>query len=92
MITCNNQMKQLFGEYAGNPQKISNKDMKEAWMEVNHSVMVVGWGEDLKKNKYWIIRNSYGPNYADNGNFKVERGKNCLGVESEFTTYDVELF
>lgn len=32
-----------------------------AWMNLNHSVVITGWGVDPKTNtKYWVVRNSYG--------------------------------
>jgi C1A family cysteine protease len=48
-----------------NPQysdKSINDKGKVSWMDMNHSVVIVGWGKDKKTNtKYWIVRNSYGP-------------------------------
>jgi hypothetical protein len=38
--------------------------------------------------KYWIIRNSYGPNWGDNGDFLIERGTNFGAIEGETTGYD----
>mgnify|MGYP006187779897 FL=1 len=51
---------------------------------MNHSVVIVGWGADKKtKTKYWIVRNSYGPNWGMKGDFLVERGNNDFGMEVE---------
>ena len=33
--------------------------------------------------KYWIVRNSYGPNWGESGNFRVRRGMNDFGCEAE---------
>lgn len=61
-------------------------------MNLNHSVVIVGWGVDEKTGtKYWILRNSYGRKWGMNGDFLVRRGENDFGIESETTGYDVVL-
>ena len=53
-------------------------------MDMNHSVVIVGWGVDKKtSSKYWIVRNSYGPKWGMNGDFLVARGTNDFGMEVE---------
>jgi hypothetical protein len=53
-----------------------------------HSILIVGWGVDEKTNqKYWILRNSYGPNWGENGDFKVARGTNDFGIEAHHVSY-----
>lgn len=60
-----------------------------SWQNLNHSVTIVGWGTDPEtKDKYWIIRNSYGSTWGDHGDFMVSRGTNDFGIESETTAYD----
>lgn len=55
-----------------------------SWMDMNHSVVIVGWGHDDKTDtKYWIVRNSYGPKWGMNGDFLVKRGNNDFGMEVE---------
>jgi len=35
--------------------------MGKAWENLNHSVILLGWGQDAEnQTKYWIVRNSYG--------------------------------
>ena len=46
----------------------------KAWTKVNHSVVLLGWGEDEGGNKYWIARNSYGPGWGQMGDFMIRRG------------------
>ena len=61
-------------------------------MDMNHSVVIVGWGKDQKTGVgYWIVRNSYGDTWGMNGDFHVRRGLDDFGLESELSAYDVEL-
>jgi len=49
--------------------------------ELNHAVSIVGYGEE-NGTPYWLVRNSWGSYYGDNGFFKIIRGTNNLGIES----------
>ena len=56
---------------------------------MNHSVVMIGWGKDKESNtKYWIVRNSYGPNWGMNGDFYVKRGNNDFGMEVEQIAFE----
>ncbi|CAH8318583.1 unnamed protein product [Eruca vesicaria subsp. sativa] len=39
----------------------------------NHNVVVVGYGTTEKGEDYWIIRNSWGPNWGESGYLKLQR-------------------
>jgi len=41
--------------------------------------------------KYWIIRNSYGPSWGEGGDFMVRRGADDMGIESEQVAFEPEL-
>jgi len=46
-----------------------------------HGVVIVGWGEE-KGEKYWIVHNSWGPEWGDKGYFRIRRGTDECGIES----------
>jgi len=78
-----------------NSGEITDKDQDDygiAWQKLNHSITIIGWGvEEGTGTKYWILNNSYGPKWGNNGRFWVKRGVNEFGIESESTGYDVRL-
>ena len=51
----------------------------------NHGVSIVGWGYDeSRERQHWIIRNSWGVYWGEMGFFRIELGRNLLGVEENF--------
>ncbi len=67
-------------------EKITKKMTNPEWTKVDHSMTLVGYGEETNKDgkviKYWLLQNSWGKDWGDNGFIKFERGINLSGIES----------
>merc|ERR1712224_1048888 len=40
-----------------------------------HAVKIVGWGQDYSAGFYWIVQNSWGPSWGENGFSKIVNWK-----------------
>lgn len=45
-------------------------------LKLNHAILIVGFGTDVKGNDYYIIKNSFGVSWGENGFAKIARNKN----------------
>ena len=52
---------------------------------INHAVTLVGYGAESGKD-YWIVKNSWGANWGENGYFRIKRGSGTCGVNCYITT------
>lgn len=59
-------------------------DCGNAISDLNHAMAMVGYGEDSATGLgYWVIRNSWGAQWAEDGYMRVRRGTNVCGVEAD---------
>ena len=55
-------------------------EQKKKNFDINHAVSIVGWDRD-DEGDYWIVRNSWGVEFAYGGYFYIRTG-NILGMEA----------
>ena len=78
------------GIFITNPKNAPSQDnfhpKVKPWQFTNHAVVCVGWGESTHEGhvlKYWILKNSWGPEWGENGYFKMLKGSNLGSVENQ---------
>jgi len=53
--------------------------------DMDHAVLLVGYGTDPQNGPYWIIKNSWSTHWGDEGYVKISRVDNMCGVETSST-------
>ncbi|KAH9514130.1 hypothetical protein Btru_030358 [Bulinus truncatus] len=56
-----------------------------------HAVKIIGYGVE-DGTKYWLVANSWNPDWGDNGFFKILRGRDECGIESQIVAGDPKVF
>jgi cathepsin C len=80
--------KEDFMYYKEGIYKSGADQLHQEWQQVDHAVLLIGYGEE-QGQKYWLIQNSWGTDWGENGFFRVERGVNDSGFESIAVAADV---
>jgi cathepsin F len=62
----------MFRFYKGGIMTYNDKLCKDS--RLNHAVNIVGYGISRTGVKYWIIRNTWGPDWGEDGYLRVARG------------------
>lgn len=50
--------------------------------EVTHGVTVIGYGKTDSNVQYWIIKNSFGENWGEDGYIRIAMKDNVCGVKN----------
>ncbi len=53
---------------------------------LNHAVLLVGYGVEGETEDYWIVKNSWGVKWGENGYFRISRGDGTCGINTAVTT------
>jgi C1A family cysteine protease len=59
---------------------ITQADCAKVSQEIDHSIVVVGYGTDAVNGPFWLIKNSWSTSFANGGYINVARGINCAGL------------
>lgn len=52
-------------------------------VEIDHAIAVVGYGYDEdSKTEYWVVRNSWGTMWGEDGYFRIKMYEDNLGIET----------
>ena len=45
-------------------------------MPIDHSITIVGYGTDAAQGDYWLVKNSWGADWGENGYVRIGRSVN----------------
>ena len=76
---------QAFGAYDGG---VFNEDDPHA--QINHAVALVGWDDTQGTNGVWILRNSWGPGWGEDGYMLIEYGVCKVGYAACYVKYPLK--
>ena len=54
-----------------------------------HAVTVIGYGTDASQGDYWLVRNSWGTSWGEQGYFKMAMNKNNMCGLATWAVYPV---
>ena len=71
--------------------KVRLVDMNLSFESVDHSVVLVGYGEE-NGVKYWIGMNTWGKEWGEGGYFRIVRGENEQSIETMGDYFNIEVY
>lgn len=74
----------LFSFFRRSPKGVYNETSGEE--RGGHAVTLTGWGRNAAGEEHWLMRNSWGPLWADGGYFRIVMHRNLCEIESRALT------
>ena len=75
----------VFGDFDGYSSGVYHR--RSTLLEGGHAIKIIGWGVDEgSKEPYWLIANSWGEDWGEDGFFRIRRGTDECNIESEVAT------
>jgi hypothetical protein len=74
-----------FGAYTGG---VFNENDPQA--QINHAPALVGWDDSQGAHGVWILRNSWGPGWGEDGYMRIEYGCCKVGYAACYVNYPVK--
>jgi len=66
-----------------NPGGVYRRNKCANFTGVGHLVRIIGWGTSDSGEDYWLVANSWGTKWGDNGFFRIHRGNNECNLEEQ---------
>lgn len=76
--------------YSGGIYSSVAHGQRAEWEPVDHAVLLVGYGSEDGR-KYWLLQNSWGHDWGEDGFMRMARGIDESGIESIAEAADVEV-
>ena len=78
-----------FSNYSGGVWSDSNNSCSNgAYTTTNHAIALVGWGHDATEGDYWILRNSWGTSWGENGYMRIAVNSAAVDCAVCYMVYD----
>jgi C1A family cysteine protease len=69
---------EAFGKKNRSKGKVYSEDTRFDCCDVNHAIAIIGWNDD-KRGGAWLIKNSWGTQWGDEGYFWIKYNSNLVG-------------
>ena len=67
---------------------VFNANDNPSVFDIDHALVIVGWDDRLGAQGAWIIKNSWGTDWGENGFGNIEYGCNLVGYAANYVIYE----
>lgn len=84
-LGCSLYTSSAFGAYHSG---VFNANENPSVFDIDHALMIVGWDDTKGAQGAWIIKNSWGTDWGENGFGYIEYGCNLIGYAANYVIYE----